>query len=235
MLLRVLLLRAFGKRLGLHRDQIDTASVMVLLNPRSFTATCFGHIEPLMALALAAFAYLAVRDASPFAEGLTFWAIPALKQYFVVPTLLFLTLRRKLPLALVLTSGLVVLATAVPFFVWHGSSTWHGLVLEVGEWTGPDPNATSLAAVALKMGWPYPGRNVAPVVQLIVGGVFGWRLRGAGLAGLFLASAVALMATFLVGWQAYPHYYLLVNVLLALGGLCLGAGRSSDEWVPVEY
>ena len=75
-----------------------------------------------------------------------------------------------------------------------------------------------------KMGWPYPGRHVAAVVQLLVGGLAGWRLRRAGVAGLFLASAVALLATFLMGWQAYPHYYLLVGVLLALSALSLSAG-----------
>jgi hypothetical protein len=79
------------------------------------------------------------------------------------------------------------------------------------------------------MGWPYPGRFVAPVVQLAVGSVFGWRLRHAGLPGLFLGSAVALMATFLVGWQAYPHYFLLVIVLLLLGGLSAGADRPTED------
>jgi len=123
-----------------------------------------------------------------------------------------------------LGSALVILATAVPFFVWHGSATWHGLVLEIGEWPSPDPDATSLTTAMFKMGWPYSGRHLAPVVQLLVGGLAGWRLRRAGVAGLFLASAVALLATFLVGWQAYPHYYLLVGVLLALSALSLSAG-----------
>jgi hypothetical protein len=125
-----------------------------------------------------------------------------------------------------LASALVILATAVPFFLWHGSATWHGLVLEIGEWPSPDGNATSLAAALFTMGWPYPGRHVAPVVQLLVGGLVGWRLRHAGVAGLFLTSAVALLATFLIGWQAYPHYYLLVGVLLALSALALSAGAA---------
>jgi hypothetical protein len=85
----VLLLRVFGRHLHVGRDQLDAASLLVLLNPRSFTATCFGHIEPVMALGLTAFGCLAVRGASPFVQGLMFWAVPALKQYFVAPALLF--------------------------------------------------------------------------------------------------------------------------------------------------
>jgi hypothetical protein len=219
----VLLLRTAGRSLRLGREQLDAASLLVLLNPRSFTATCFGHIEPVMALALIAFSCLAAREASPFAQGLAFWTVPGLKQYFIAPALLFVGVRKRLPTAPVLVSGLVVLATVLPFVVWNGSATWHSLWLEVAEWTSPDVNATSLTAAAFKLGWPYPGRNAAPVVQLIVGGLVGWRLRHAGLAGLFLGSAVALLATFLIGWQAYPHYYFLVTVLLALGAVFLSA------------
>ena len=73
------------------------------------------------------------------------------------------------------------------------------------------------------------GRAAAPAVQLIVGALVGWRPRDAGVAGVFLGSAVALMATFMVRWQAYPHYYLVVTVLLILVAFALGADAAPDD------
>ena len=64
--------------------------------------------------------------------------------------------------------------------------------------------------------------------QFIVGGIAYWRLRRGGVAGLLLASAITLFATFLVAWQAFFNYYYFVTVLLVLGGLVLAAGK--DPW-----
>ena len=66
-------------------------------------------------------------------------------------------------------------------------------------------------------------------MQFVVGALVGWRLRDAGVAGVFLGSAVALLATFLVGWQAYPHYYLVVTVLLTLGALAPSSDASTSS------
>jgi len=38
----VLLLRAFGRHLQVGRDQLDAATLLVLLNPRSFTRRASG-------------------------------------------------------------------------------------------------------------------------------------------------------------------------------------------------
>lgn len=223
----VLLLRMLGRELRVGANQLHAATLVILLNPRSFTATNAGHIEPLMALALIAFACLAARRASPFAQALAFWMAPALKQYFVAPALLFLGGRTKRSLGPTLLAGLVVLAAALPFFWWNASATWHGLWLEVAEWPSPDRDATSITAVSYRLGLPYAGRYLAPVTQVLVGCLAGWRLRDAGLGGFFLASAVSLLGTFLIAWQGYPHYYLLVTVLLALSALSLSAGTAN--------
>jgi len=54
-------------------------------------------------------------------------------------------------------------------------------------------------------------------------------LRGTGLGGLLLASALSLLASFLLGTQAFANYYVLAAALLLCAALALarrdGASR----------
>jgi hypothetical protein len=66
-------------------------------------------------------------------------------------------------------------------------------------------------------------------VQLIVGAIAWWRLKGHGLSGLLLASALSLCATFLVGWQAFVNYYYFIGVLLILAALVRAKASAPTE------
>lgn len=217
-------IRWLGRRLHCDEDQTAMATFVFLLHPRGFNITVFGHAEPVMALAVVLFAYFAAAPRCSWLEGCSFWILPSLKQYMVGPALLYAVLphRRR---AMVFGTGLLLAVVAAPFFVGNAEATWHGIVLEANEWTGPDPVATSLAALSVRAGWWYPGRFVSPAVQLIASGVMGWRLRERGVGGLMLSSSIALLATFLTGWQAYPHYFYLVSVMLLTAGMTLRADQ----------
>ena len=83
----------------------------------------------------------------------------------------------------------------------------------------------------------YPSRWVSVAVQLGVALLAYAKLRDAGLAGLLLASALALCATFLTGWQAFVNYYYVVGMMLLLVAMIFaapnpvmhGARGSADE------
>lgn len=219
-------LRSLGRRAQLDEPQLQLATLLVLLQPRGFNFTAFGHVEPLMALAAMSFAYFA-RDARGAAlEATSFWMLPGLKQYMLGPALVYALAphRRRL---VVFATGLSVAAVAVPFFAWNAAATWHGLTVEAAEWVAPDPASTSLIALSLRLGWWYPNRYFSAAIQLLVSGLFGWRLRTRGAGGVLLGSSVALLATFLWGWQAYPHYFYLVSMMLVGGGVALANNGST--------
>ena len=64
-------------------------------------------------------------------------------------------------------------------------------------------------------------RWISVAVQLLVAAIAWSRLRHHGLGGLLLASALALCATFLCGWQAFVNYYYLVSAMLIAAALDL--------------
>ena len=61
-------------------------------------------------------------------------------------------------------------------------------------------------------------------VQLVVAAIAGARLHRHGVAGLLLASALSLCATFLMGWQAFQNYYYLVGAMLLVSAITLADG-----------
>jgi hypothetical protein len=69
----------------------------------------------------------------------------------------------------------------------------------------------------------YPGRWLSVAVQCVVAAIAYRRLRLCGLAGLLLASTLALYASFLAGWQAFINYYYLVAEMLLLTSLIFAA------------
>ena len=118
--------------------------------------------------------------------------------------------------------------TVVPFLAWDWRSTLAGIAFQAVELKAPRLDSDSLVALAAVVTGAYPGRWSSVAVQFIVGGIAYWRLRRGGVAGLLLASAITLFATFLVAWQAFFNYYYFVTVLLLLGALVLAAGK--DTW-----
>ena len=119
--------------------------------------------------------------------------------------------------------------TVVPFLAWDWRLTLAGIVFQAIELKAPRLDSDSLVALAAVVTGAYPGRWWSVAVQFIVGGIAYWRLRRGGVAGLLLASAITLFATFLVAWQAFFNYYYFVTVLLFSERWCSRQGRTHGQ------
>ena len=112
---------------------------------------------------------------------------------------------------------------------WDWRATIRGIVSVLAEAGAPRLDATSVVALMAVVSGVSPSRWLSVVLQLAVGLTAHMKLRGTGVGGLLLASALALLVTFLTGWQAFVNYYVVVAVLLALAAMFLAAGTSDDE------
>ena len=115
----------------------------------------------------------------------------------------------------------------VPFLVWNWRPTVTGIVVQMIAPIEPRLDAMSLVALLGRTTGLYASRWVSVVVQLFVGGLAYARLEGHGLAGLLLASALALCATFLTGWQAFTNYYYFVSEMLLLAAMLSASRRTT--------
>jgi hypothetical protein len=230
------LLWATGRRLGVHRELMDLASFVLLLHPRGFRLTCMGWLEPLMAVTLAAFVYLAVRRPGGLAQATALFFMPALKQYFLAPVVLFVLMTKQTSAAVLLNAVLITTVGLVPFFIWAWRPTWAGIVTEMADSEGPRLDSTSLVALMASVADTYPGRWLSAVMQFAVGALAYTRLRHAGLGGLLLASGLALLATFVTAWQAFVNYFYLVSVTLVVASILLAwRGPAQAHEQPIEF
>jgi hypothetical protein len=117
--------------------------------------------------------------------------------------------------------------TVVPFIVWNWHATVEGMVFQMRAPTVPRLTATSPVALMAYLTGTFPPVWTSVALQLIAGALTYARLRGSGLGGLLLGSAVALFATFLGGWQAFVNYYYFVGMLLLLSAMTLAASPRS--------
>jgi hypothetical protein len=218
----VALIRATGRRLQVDRSLVDAATLAFLVFPRAVEVTCYGWTEPLLVTALFAFVYLAVRAPGGAGEAIAFFLLPSLKQYFVAPVLLYLAAARtRLP---ALAAGMAVAAmTVVPFLLWNWRPTIEGMTTQMIAPYGPRLDSDSLVALMGAKTGIIVSRWVSVAVQLLVAAIAWARLRRHGLGGLLLASALALCATFLCGWQAFVNYYYLVSAMLVAAALLLSS------------
>jgi hypothetical protein len=216
------LTRATGHRLGLDRRLIDATTLAFLLHPRGISMTYSGYTEPLLVVTAAAFVYLAVRAPGGAGQAIAFFLLPALKQYVVAPVLLYLAMKPPRPRAsVVVVAVTVAAATVVPFLLWAWRPTVRGMVFQMLAPVEPRVDSTSLVALVGVLTGAHASRWLSVGVQLTVAGIAYSRLRRHGLAGLLLASALALYGTFLAGWQAFPNYYYFVGYLLLLSAMVL--------------
>jgi len=223
------ILGALGRRLQVPREVTNFARMLLVVHPRGFWLTCLGWLEPLLAFLLVAYAYLAVRAPGGLAPTTTFLMAPAWKQYFVAPVLLFIVGRRKTSMRTVLVAVTLSVATVVPLLIWDWRATTRGMVSVLAETGAPRLDATSLVALVAVVSGMYPSRWLSVFLQLAVGFGAHVRLRHTGVAGLLLASGLALLVTFLTGWQAFMNYYEVAAVLLALAAMFLAVRRPDDE------
>jgi hypothetical protein len=90
-------------------------------------------------------------------------------------------------------------------------------------------DSTSLTALVAQVSGIRVGPWLGAIAQLVVGAGAWAMLRGTDLGGLLLASALSLLASFLLGTQAFANYYVLAAALLLCAALALarrdGASR----------
>jgi hypothetical protein len=223
--LTIVLARATGRTLQVDPYVLDVITLALVLSPRFTYVIASGYNEPLLMLAAAAFVWTAVKWPDSPVSGAAFMMLPALKQYVVAPALMFLIHCRRRRAWRPFMAGLAAaVATVMPFLIWNSRATFAGIFFQVGPDIQFRPDSTSLTALmASTIGWR-PWHWLPEVVQLVVGGVAFWFLRDSGIAGLLLASAIALDASFLMGTQAFVNYYVFVATLLLFSAMVL-AGR----------
>jgi hypothetical protein len=220
LVLTIAVMFRIGHRLGVSEQLTYAAALAVVLHPSGQRMVESGWTEPLLVFGATLFVYFALHNPKGIGQAATFLLLPALKQYVVAPTVLYLIRGRRFvrPGAIVAASALGA-ATVLPFLIWNWQATLTGIVFQMRAPTVPRLGSTSLVALMATMSGIYPGRWISAVVQLIVGGVAWWRLKEQGLSGLMLASALSLYATFLFGWQAFVNYYYFVGALLILAAM----------------
>jgi hypothetical protein len=215
LLATIALIRVAGRRLLVDVALLDAVTLLLVFAPRNTYLVASGYVEPLLAVGVALFAWATTRR--PFGNGAAtaFLALPALKQYVVAPPLLFAvdSWRRRSWRPLVVGGG-VAFATVVPFLMWNWRATFDGIVFQVRPSIGFRPDSQSVTALVASLTGLVPWHWLPEAAQLIAGGTAYWWLRGSGAAGLLLASAIALDASFLLGTQAFSNYYAFVTILL---------------------
>jgi hypothetical protein len=194
---------------------LDAVTLLLVFAPRNTYLVASGYAEPMLAVGVALFAWAMTRRPFGIGAATAFLALPALKQYVFAPPLLFAadSWRRRSWRPLVVGCA-VALATVVPFLLWNWRATLDGIVFQVRPSIGFRSDSLSMTALVAALTGIVPWHWLPEAAQLIAGAVAYWWLRGAGVAGLLLASAIAVDASFLLGTQAFSNYYAFVTVLL---------------------
>jgi hypothetical protein len=226
----VALLRAAGRRLAVDDHTCDALTLALVLQPRLALVVGAGWLEPLLVATVGLFVYLSARDPRGVGASISFLLLPALKQYVVAPVLIFLAMRpRRRSVA---AGALVAAATLVPFLIWNWQATVAGVLAIPAQMRAPNAfrtDSTSLTALVAHVSGVRVGPWLGAVAQLVAGGAAYALLRGGGLGGLLLASALSLLASFLLGTQAFANYYAFAAALLLFAALVLArrdeAGR----------
>jgi hypothetical protein len=226
LVLTIPLMFRIGQRLGVSQQLTYAAALAIVFHPSGPRMVESGWTEPLLVFGAALFVYFALHNPKGIGQAATFLLLPALKQYVVAPTVLYLIRGRRAvrPRAIVGAVAIGV-ATVLPFLIWNWQATLDGIVFQMQAPTVPRLGSTSLVALMATTSGVYPGRWMSVGVQFVVGAVAWWRLKDHGLSGLMLASALSLYATFLVAWQAFVNYYYFVGALLILAAMV----RASTE------
>jgi len=224
--LTVWLLAAAGQRLAVERRLIDALILALVLHPRGAYMIAFGWLEPLLLLSLAAFVYLAARAPDGWGQAVAFLLLPALRQFVVAPVVMYLgsSLYTRRRARAVVIGTLVAAATVAPFVFWNWRATLGGITFNMRAPFAFRDDSDSLTALFASVTGRDPGRWLGPAAQIAVGAPAYLALRRYGLVGLLLASALCLLATFLLGSQAFVNYYYFPEALLLYAALVIAQG-----------
>jgi hypothetical protein len=198
---------------------IDLLTVAFVLHPRAASLTGLGFTEPLLVLALAAFVFLSARSLDGWRQATAFFLLPSLKQYVAAPILMYVAMRPR-PRAVAIGAA-VAATTVVPFLMWRWPATLDGILFFVRNPLGFRIDSDSLTALVAQVTGVEAPRWIGISAQFVVGAIAFELLRHHGLSGLLLASALALLASFLLATQAFVNYYYFVGALLLFATLAL--------------
>ena len=225
----VLLVRSAGRRLRVDAALVDAITLALIFQPWSTYLVASGYGEPLLVVVVALFVFAIARQPRGVGAATTFLMLPALKQYVLAPPLMFIADRARRhawrPLLLAVVTAFV---TVVPFLLWNWRATLDGIVFQVQPAIPFRADSLSLTAAFAAVFGMTPWHWLPETAQIGVGAIAYWTLRDAGAAGLLLASAIAVDASFLFGTQAFANYYAFVTMLLLMASL-LFARRDGSE------
>jgi hypothetical protein len=218
----VVFLRAAGRRLDVDEVVVDALTLALVLYPRAAYVVGSGYNEPLLIIVAAAFVFAAARSPQGTAQAVAFMLLPALKQYFVGPPIAYAVRLWRRRSFLALSIGITTAAaTVVPFLVWSSRATLDGILFQARPNVAFRPDSISLTALVAALTGVQPWHWLPEAIQLAMTvAMFVW-LRGFGLGGVLLASGVALLASFLVGTQAFANNYEFAAALLLFAALAL--------------
>jgi len=217
------LVRSSARHLGLDGRITGVVILSLVLHLSGPIMVRSGWTESLLVLAATSFLYFRVRWPNGYAQATAFLLLPALKQYVVVPVALYVFMRPRPGIRVLIVGASVAAMTVVPFLIWNWHATVEGILFQMRAPTVPRLIATSPVAFMASMTGKFPPVWTSVVIQFIVGALAYARLRRSGLGGLLLGSAVTLFATFLGGWQAFVNYYYFIGMLLLLSAMALAA------------
>ena len=224
----VWLLRAAGRRLRIDEGTLDLFTLALALDGRTTYLVASGYNEPLLMVGVAAFVYVWSRWPRGTAPAVAFLLLPACKQYVLAPALLFVaslwTARAYRALAI---GAAVAALTVMPFLVWGWRPTLEGIVFQVRPAVTFRADSLSITALVARVSGRVPWHWLPEATQLIVGAIaYAW-LRGAGMGGLLLASALSMFASFLAGDPGVPELLPLRRHPAAVLGAGAGRPRSA--------
>ena len=223
------LVRRAGTRSGTDPHLLDAATLMVALHPTLPIVMRSGWAEPLLCVVSAGVAVALVEGRSRLAAVGTF-LLPALKQYAIAPVLLWAAGpgRRVRPLVWAVAAACAAL-TVLPFLAWNAPATLDGMLFQMRAPVRPRLTSISIPGLLAN----YSSSNlpvwVSAATQLVVSGALAASGVAATVSGLFAGSAVALLATFLLGWQGFVNYYIWIGTLLVLAAVTDGPGPAAGR------
>jgi len=146
--------------------------------------------------------------------------LPALKQYALAPVLLWAAgPGRRVRAGVWILGAACALMTVVPFLLWNAPATLDGMLFQMRAPVRPRLTSISVPGLIANYNETNLPVWVSALTQLVVTGVMAVWGVASTVSGLFAGSAVALLATFLLGWQGFVNYYIWIGTLLVLAAV----------------
>jgi hypothetical protein len=221
----LVMVRAAGRRLAVDAAIVDVMTLALALHPLAPAITGTGYVEPFLVAVSAGFFLSAVIAPRGYGEAIGFLLLPAIKQYVAAPALLYAAMRGR-PRTIA-TGAAVAAATVAPFLLWNWRPTIDGILFFARTPPAFRVDSDSAAAIAAALTGVEAPATLPIITQFAVAALACRRLRDRGLAGLLLASALSLLASFLVAPQAFTNYYYFAGALLVLSALAAARPEQS--------